>query len=232
MEMAAAQEVLGRYTAEQWGMVTTAQAKAAGVNAVTLVRMKEAALLESVRRGVYAAAAAPESAHRPEQALWLALRPTVPAWERGKLDEDGGVFSHGSAARLLGVGELVNDEIEVTVPRRRLVRDPGVRVRVRNLDEDEVVLVEGLPVTSAARTIADLLEDHYDASHIATIIQQSYRAGILELDELAQRIGTYARRYGVVGKDGSRLLDHLLSHIGTSAELLARLREMGTRFTV
>ena len=220
MKMLAAESVLTQYTAEQWGLVTSAQAKRAGVDGVTLQRMVEAGLLERVRWGVYAATAAPESVRRAEQALWLALQPKTPAWERDSLEPGGGVLSHGTAARLHELGELVEEGIEVTVPRRHLVRDPEVRVRVRALKDEDVTLVDGLPVTTAARTVADLLEDHYDASHVATIIREAHAGGLLDLDELADRIGPYARRYGVPGKDGHRLLDHVLSHIGTSVELL------------
>jgi hypothetical protein len=134
------------------------------------------------------------------------------------------VLSHGSAARLHGLGDLVNDTITITVPRRRLVRDDTVTVRwlqKRPLSENDVTLVDGLPVTTALRTIVDLLDDHIDASHAATIIRQAVHAGMTELDVLADALGPYARRYGVQGRDGNALLNHLLGHIGTSVAVLA-----------
>lgn len=222
MDMVRAEGVISEYTADQWGLVTTAQAAQVGVDGVTLIRMREAGLITTVRRGVHAANSAPEPFHRAEQALWLSFAPSRPAWERDPLEEDGGVISHTSAARMHGLGEFVADVITVTVPRRRLVRDPEVRVRVRKLSADDVTLVDGLPVTTVARTVRDLLDDRHDASHVADLIRGGYGAGLLDLGELADSLGPYSRRYGVPGKDGARLLDHLLAQVGTSVDLLAQ----------
>lgn len=207
---------VGDYTADQWGIITAAQATAAGIDSVTLYRLADAGLLEPVRRGVYAAAAAPASPHRDVQAAWLALSPAAPAWQRPKLDPDGGVVSHRTAALVHELGDIVTDGIELTVPRRRVTRDPGVRLRQRDLDEDDVVLVDGLPVTSVERTIEDLLTDRVDASHAAAVIKDGVQAHQLDLDHLAGRIGRYCRRYGVKGHDGSALIEHLLAQIGIS----------------
>lgn len=214
-------ELLGRYTAEQWGMVTARQARLLGVNDVTLHRLKRAGFLEVVRRGVYAATASAVSTARDEQAAWLSLRPEVAGWERQKLDPDGGVISHQSAARLHGLGDLANDRVEMTVPRRRTKRDPGVWLHQSELTDAEVTVIDGLPITTPSRTICDLLDRHIDASHIATIIRQAVESGQVQLDELAERIGPYARRYGTRHLDGTALLEHILAQIGLSIPELA-----------
>ncbi len=82
-------------------------------------------------------------------------------------------------------------------------------------------MIDGLPVTTPLRTICDLLDQHTDSSHIATIIRQAVEAGQVALDELAERIGPYARRYGVKPFDGTALLEHLLAQIGTSIAQLS-----------
>lgn len=223
MEKGMALELLGRYTAEQWGMVTARQARLLGVNDVTLHRLKRAGFLEVVRRGVYAATASAVSTARDEQAAWLSLRPDVAGWERQKLDPDGGVISHQSAARLHDLGDLVNDRVEMTVPRRRTKRDPGVWLHQSELTDAEVTVIDGLPITTPLRTICDLLDQNIDASHIATIIRQAVESGQVQLDELAERIGPYARRYGTRHLDGTALLEHILAQIGLSiAELATR----------
>lgn len=216
---------LAEYTADQWGMVTTAQAKAAGVDSVTLYRLADNGEVHSVRRGVYAAATAPISQHREVQAAWLALNPTVPAWQRPRIDPDGGVVSHRTAAAVHGLGDMLMERIELTVPRRREMSDPLVQLRqpsARGLSDDDVVLVDGLPVTSAARTVEDLLDDHVDAGHVADVVKDAYRAGKLELADLDARIGRYARRYGIKSRDGADLIDGLLDQIGMSRDSLAR----------
>lgn len=211
------------YTADQWGMITSAQAAAAGIDSVTLYRLADAGHLEQVRRGVYAATTAPASRHRDVQAAWLSLNPSVPAWERPKLDPDGGVVSHRAAAALHNLGDMLVERIELTVPRRRSSRDPLVQLRQRELDDIDVSLVDGLPVTTPARTIEDLLVDHVDASHVAAVIKDGAQAGTLDLDVLGDRIGPYARRYGVKRRDGHRLIDYLLDQIGTTRSAVARL---------
>ena len=75
MEMVPALELLGDYTAGQWGMVTTRQAQSLGVDDVTLHRLRAAGLLETVRHGVHATTSSAASGARLEQAVWLSLRP-------------------------------------------------------------------------------------------------------------------------------------------------------------
>lgn len=222
MRVSDALAVVSDYTADQWGMITSAQAAAAGIDSVTLYRLADAGHLEQVRRGVYAAATAPASPHRDVQAAWLALNPSVPAWKRPKLDPDGGVVSHRTAALMHQFGDMVVERIELTVPRRRSSRDPLVQLRQRELTEADVALVDGLPVTTVARTIEDLLADHIDASHVAAAIKDGVQAGALNLDALGDGIGPYTRRYGVKSRDGHRLIDHLLDQIGTTRSALAR----------
>lgn len=229
METIRALELLGEYTAGQWGMVTTQQALHSGVDDVTLHRLKSAGLLESVRRGVYAVTSAEVSDARAEQAAWLALRPEVAGWTRSELELDGGVVSHESAARLHNLGDLVNNRVTITTPRRRTTRDPGVRLRKGALTDADVVVLNGLPVTTPMRTIYDLLGQHSDASHVATIVRQAVEAGQVRLDELAERIQPHARAYGAVPPTGAALLDLLLAQIGQSVQELATRPAPGSR---
>jgi predicted transcriptional regulator of viral defense system len=221
MELTRAVELLSGYTTGQWGMVTTRQALSLGVDDVTLHRLRAAGLLAAVRHGVHALTSSPASDARPEQAVWLSLRPDVAAWDRPKIDPDGGVVSHQSAARLHGLGELPAVRVEMTVPRRRTMRDPGVWLRKAELTDSDVTTLDGLPTTTPTRTIRDLLDRHIDASHIATIIHQAVLTGQAQLDELPEHIAPYARRYGVTPGDGTELLVQLLTQIGVSINDLA-----------
>lgn len=215
--------LISGFTADQWGMVTSRQASGAGVDRSTLHRLEAAGYLDRVRYGVYASTTAAVTAAREEQAAWLALNPGVAGWDRLPSDPDGGVVSHQSAARLHGLGELVDDRITFTTPRRRTSRDPDLWFKKAELAEDDVTLVDGLPVTTALRTICDLLDQHIDGSHIATIIREAVIANLVQLDALAERIGAYALRYGVRSPgDGEAMLDHLLAGIGTTTIELAQ----------
>jgi hypothetical protein len=226
MDVTRSMNALAEYTAMQWGLVTAAQAKEAEVDSVALARMTEAGLLIRVRRGVYQLTAAEEALHLAEKSAWLALHPTAPAWERPKLDVNGGVVSHRSAARLHDLGELVSRRIEITVPRRRTTRDPEVMLRQRALTDEEITIVDGLPVTSIERTVIDLLDDHADASHIGQILLQAHGRGALDLDAVGPRVSRFSRRYGIKGNNGHALVDHLLSAVTTEPtrnDLLAHL---------
>ena len=220
--MRQALELISGFTADQWGMVTSRQASGAGVDRSTLHRLEVAGYLDRVRHGVYASTTAVVTTAREEQAAWLALDPATAAGNRPPLDPAGGVLSHRSAARLHGVGELVDDRITFTTPRRRTSRDLDLWFKRAELAENDVTTVDGLPVTTALRTICDLLGQHIDGSHIATIIREAVLANLVRLDVLAERIGSYALRYGVRRPgDGEALLDRLLAEIGTSTVELA-----------
>jgi hypothetical protein len=220
--MGKALELLGTFTAEQWGMVTSSQAEGLDVDGVTLHRLERAGHLDRVRRGVYAATTATVTQAREEQAAWLALNASEPAWKRPPLDPAGGVLSHQSAVRLHGLGELVNDRIALTTPRRRTSRDPDLWFKTARLADDDVTVIDGLPVTTALRTICDLLGQHIDGSHVATIIHQAVEANLVRLDVLAEHIGPFALRYGVRRPgDGEALLEQLLIQIGTTTARLA-----------
>jgi Protein of unknown function (DUF559) len=67
----------------------------------------------------------------------------------------GAVLSHRSAASLWGLRQTSRSLIEVTAPRRRRFRT-GIEVRRSVLPPDEVTVVDGIPVTTAARTLLDL----------------------------------------------------------------------------
>lgn len=224
MDMAQALEALADFTTEQWGMVTSAQAKAAGVDGVTLLRLVEARLLERLRRGCYIVVAGAQTRHVREKAVWLLLNPAVPAWKRPRLDPDGGVVSHSSAALIHDIGDLRADTVELTVPRRRTTREPDVRLRRRVLDEADVTLVDGLPITTVDRTIVDHLDDHADGGHVGQMIYHAIRAEQVAVDSLAARIGNYNPRYGVKGRDGRALIDYLLAQVGRHADDLAKSR--------
>jgi predicted transcriptional regulator of viral defense system len=214
MRQLEALRLVGDYAADQGGLVTSAQAKAVGVDGVTLRRMAHAGLLEHVTHGVYGVSAAMTAEHQLERAAWLRLAPGRPGWERKPLDSDSGVLSHRSAAVIHGVGDLVTDTVEITVPRRRTSREPNVRLRIATLTDSDVTTVAGLPVTTVERTIVDLLADHTDGGHMGDVIAEAHGRNLVDLSALAQRVAPFASAYGV--RDGAdrgreliaRLLDH------------------------
>ncbi|HSS31700.1 MAG TPA: hypothetical protein VLL27_00280 [Solirubrobacterales bacterium] len=66
------------------------------------------------------------------------------------------VLSHRAAACLRGLMSPRDLDPEITVPRGRRARRPGIVCREADLADDEVEAVDGIPVTTAFRTVLDL----------------------------------------------------------------------------
>jgi predicted transcriptional regulator of viral defense system len=194
---------------DQWGLVTRAQAKAAGIPDATFARLIERRVLERVGHGVYRLRGAGEPDHLQLRAAWLQLDPGLPAWER--LDEpDVAVVSHTSAAALYGVGDLRPDVHEFTAPRRWQTRRKDVRVHRGRVSGSETILVKGLPTTRAGRMIGDLLADHVEPEAIARITVQVLESVYDYPRVVAQKIAPFAASFGLPSGDGVALLQHLL----------------------
>src|SRR5665648_519774 len=205
--------------AGQWGLLTTAQAARESITRLQLARLADAGVLERLGRGVYATTSSADE-HLSLRAAWLALDPTRTAEERLKDPITAGVVSHASAAGLHNLGDLLDDEHEVTLPQRKQTRREGIRVHRGDLTRQDVTIVEGLPVTTEERTIADLLRAGHDPEHIAQIIGQGVRRGVIDLTELAVHLDPLARRNNQ--PNGEALVEYLLDLVGLSRAALAR----------
>ncbi|WP_051718261.1 type IV toxin-antitoxin system AbiEi family antitoxin domain-containing protein [Streptomyces megasporus] len=215
MDRAEQLSALAGLAADQWGLVTAAQAKDAGLNGVQLLRLTEAGLLENVGRGVYLLTSAGMPRHLEIKVAWLRLQPRVPAWERSVGDVDSGVVSHASACQLHELGDIPAPEAEISVPRRRTTKEPHVRLRTAALEPVDVTVVDGLPVTTPLRTIVDLLCAKADGGHIGGVIAEAERRGLVNVEELAGRVRPFAHRYGLPRTAGGRdLIEHLVVQAG------------------
>ncbi|MEV7004126.1 type IV toxin-antitoxin system AbiEi family antitoxin domain-containing protein [Streptomyces sp. NPDC093982] len=204
--------VLSGAAADQWGLVTTAQAKELGLNAVQLLRLTETGLLENVSRGVYFLSTSGMPQHLDIKAAWLRLQPAEFAWNRPAGHPDSGVISHASACQLQELGDIPTPNVEITVPRRRTTNEPFVRLRTALLDPSEITVVDGLPVTTATRTITDLLQAKADGGHIGGVIAEAERRDLITVDDLADHIQPYTRKYGLKATaTGRDLIDHLVA---------------------
>ncbi len=205
-------EVLARLAAEvaedQWGLVTRAQALAAGVPRATFARLVAAGALVRLAHGVYRIAGGPDPGHLDLRAAWLQLEPLTPAWQRARSDQVA-VVSHRSAADLYRLGDLIADTHEFSVSVRTQTRRADVRLYLRQVPPADRVVVEGLPVTRAHRIVADLLAAHEDGSAVATIAVEAVRRGLTTPAQIAVSVAPLARRYHV--GDGAALVDQLLN---------------------
>ena len=201
-------------TQDQWGLVTRQQAYRAGVSQRTFGRLvAEASVLERVASGIYRFAGAPIPDLMPLRAAWLQLAPATFAWDRAASD---GVVSHRSAGALYEVGHLAADAHAFTIPRRRQTRRPDVRLHTRVMRPDEVLTVQGLPATTPARTVSDLLWENEDLQAVAQLIADAVRVEFECPRRFADSLGPHAARYGLQKGDGLGLMQWLLDQLGGS----------------
>jgi len=216
MKRAEALALLGGLAADQYGLITSAQAKDLGVDGVTLLRLREAALLENVGRGVYRLPGAIMPSHLDIRVAWLRLDPARPAWKRDGRGMKDGVVSHRSACLVHELGDIPAPKVELTVPGRLTTREPWVELHQHSgpLDPVDIAVVDGLPVTSVERTVVDLLEDGADAGHVGGVVADAEHRGLVDLGALAARVERFATRYAMPGAPGKELLSALTAEAG------------------
>lgn len=127
---------------DQWGVITHEQALRAGMSASTIQRQLRSRAWRRAHPGTYLLREAPSSW---EQALMAAC-----LWAGADA-----VASHRAAARLhdLGVGHAPS---EILLPARKKA-PRSIRIHATDsLEACDVARVEGIPVTTASRTLIDL----------------------------------------------------------------------------
>jgi very-short-patch-repair endonuclease len=134
-------QVAGR----QYGAISSAQLQAAGLGRNAVAKRCKTGRLYRLHRGVYAVGHIAPSNERQWMAAVLALG-------------DGAVLSHRSAAELWALLPSHEGPVDVSLPSRNgRRRRQGIRIhRPGLLEPGEVGRQRGIPVTSPARTLADL----------------------------------------------------------------------------
>src|SRR5262249_22948257 len=104
--------------------------------------------------------------------------------------------SHRSAAEMFGLLPETDSEVGVTVVGRNPGSHPGIRLhRPRAMARHEVTKMRGIPVTSVARTIADLAATEPERDVEAAFQEALYRRIVTD-KALAAIIGREPRRKG------------------------------------
>jgi Transcriptional regulator, AbiEi antitoxin len=184
---------LGAIAERRWGLVTTAQAEAAGVARKQLSRMASTGAIERVAQGVYRMAGAPAQDHEAIYATWLALGGAA---DSRTADGVATIVAAGTtAAALHEIGDFILNGFDFIVPARKGTRLPDVRLRIRALTREEAIPVNGLPTLSVERTIADLVEIGADLSLVADCVRDAVRADkLLSSEQLVSYLSPVAAR--------------------------------------
>ncbi|MDK8797737.1 type IV toxin-antitoxin system AbiEi family antitoxin domain-containing protein [Corynebacterium sp. MSK044] len=202
-------ELVGDLASQQWGLFTTAQARTIEVTSPDLLRVERAGILERVRHGVYAIAGTVLSPEIELKAQWLSLRPDMMAADRlrDEILACEAVVSHTTAAELWGIGDLWADGYHFTVPQRRRSRQPEVQFHRADLADDEWQIHPkvGLPVTSAARTIADLADDGHESGHLLSLVTDAGNKHLVGIHELFIALKGKEEAFGLDARDENGL---------------------------
>ncbi|MDX6648638.1 MAG: hypothetical protein QOJ97_589 [Solirubrobacteraceae bacterium] len=165
----------------QHGLVSRVQLLRLGLGRRALQYRLRTGRLVAVRRGVYAVG------HRPATlaARWMAAVLAV--------GEDA-VLSHRSAAALLGLRMTARAQIDVTVPRR-LHASPGIHLHRTALAPDETTRHDGIPATTAARTLLDLAAT-LDRHRLKRTLEQAEMLRLTDQTSLQTLTTRHAHRPG------------------------------------
>ncbi len=164
--------------ADNFGYLTVEQAWDAAVSPKTLNAMARRGTLEHVSTGVYRVAAISPSPMSEYMEASL--------WPRGVQ----GVISHDSALVIHQLSDVNPAKIHITVPRSHRVMRAIPRmyaVHRANLAAEDVVFVDGVPVTAPVRTILDSHQAHLGPALIRQAIEDGIRSGVLSTAQ-AQRL--------------------------------------------
>jgi very-short-patch-repair endonuclease len=116
------------------------------------------------------------------------------------------VASRRSAAALHGLPGGTRDVVEITCPRWRRARHEGLLVHeTRALAAADVTIVDGIPVTTVARTLFDL-GACYGIGMVELALDRALSRGLVTLDELDVLVRRVSRR----GRPGGPNLRQLL----------------------
>lgn len=209
--------------ARQHGMITTAQAERLGINKAMLAHFQESNLIRKLDWSVYQISG---STYGPRfsfpYAAWLAMAPESFRWERPRDLAKDVALSHESACALLGLGALSSPATRFTSATERPV-PPAVRVQVATLTTDDVMIHEGVPVTTAHRTILDLVSEWTARDDISRVVTDAVRKDLVNLRILFEDLLTSADVYGLP-TGGEHFIEYFIPDVRPDSLSLRNLR--------
>jgi restriction endonuclease-like protein/putative AbiEi antitoxin of type IV toxin-antitoxin system len=154
--------------ATQHWVVTREQVERLGLSRSAIAHRLQSGWLHPFHRGVYAVGRPQLDERGRWHAAVLASGPDA-------------VLSHRSAATLWGLIKSRHSLVDVTVPGGGRRRRRGIWVRrTRVLTAADATIVDGIPVTSVARTIVDFA-GLFDERSLIRVVEQAQRIGRLDV---------------------------------------------------
>lgn len=174
MFMVPTMNVLYDLAQRQAGYFTTAQALDAGVSRRTLSGRAQRGDLERASYGIYRLRQYP--AHRFEDVVVACL------WAGAS-----SAASHETALAVHGISDAMPTRIHITVPQPFRGQQSGVIVHRAPMSEEDVEIVEDVPVTTIARTLSDIAESS-DPTLVEQAVADAIRHGSLSRRQLRRLV--------------------------------------------
>lgn len=148
------QATLADLGSSQAGYFLAAQAAAAGIDRFRLQRFERQGLLERDSRGLYRLTSYPAT---DDAELWQAV-----LWPGLRSDKLQAALSDDTALSLYEVSTINPVGVDITLPkgvRVRREKPAAYRVRYRDYKPSDLTRIRGLPATTLARALLDLIVD-------------------------------------------------------------------------
>lgn len=180
--------------ARQHGSITRQQFLASGGSDHLLQKLLRSGVLERAASGVYLVAGSPDTWHR---------RLSVEVLRAGPL----ALVSHRAAAGLLGLDRFRRGHLDVAAPWASARTGTSVRLhRSTDIAARDRTVVDGLPVTTATRTLIDVGR-YVTPTRLGSMMDDAVRRDLTSYEELARRSAELARQ----GRGGMRTVAAALS---------------------
>lgn len=170
---------LAELAADQFGLVTLADARSVGYDPNTVVKLADRGQLERVSRGVYRVPflAGGELAAYMAAALW-------PQGARG-------VLTHETALDLWDVSDVNPAKLHITVPKnhrpqRRIPK--GYVIHREDLDPADVSAIAGVPVVKLTQAIRQAAAEHVGRDLLEQAARHGRARGLLSATEHEQLV--------------------------------------------
>jgi hypothetical protein len=168
----------------QGGVIARRQLDALGLSASAIDRRLRAGRLQRLHRGTYAVG------HR-------AIGVNGRRWAAVLACGTGAVLSHRSAGAAWDIRRSRSAVIDIAVPATGRASQPGVRLHQRHaIPADEVTTLDGLPITTPARTLLDLAADGLRNRPLEAALDAAERRRLLDFTDLHELLARYPGRPG------------------------------------
>jgi predicted transcriptional regulator of viral defense system len=160
---------------ENDGLVTARHARQAGFTDSVLARLTQRGRIERTSRGVYRVPyLTPGRFSQYREAV---------LWAKANRGPEQVAISHATALAAYEISDANPQSIHITVPkaaRLRRQKPTGLVVHRDDLEPGDITIHEGLPLTTIARTVADLLRSGERIDLIRQAISNARREGFVE----------------------------------------------------